>query len=95
MINKKKCSVSGSNRNSLISALLKPADFEREMSPMPGSCNFHDAKEKPRRGECHTVKYRVRIIRFNEVPIKLKKNIYQQTIIVSLFVYTYLYTYVY
>ena len=44
---------------------------------------------------CHTVKYRVRIIRFIEVPIKLKKDIYQQTIIVPLFVYTYLYTYVY
>ena len=37
MINKKICSVSGSNRNSLISALPKPADFQREMSPMPGT----------------------------------------------------------
>ena len=43
---------------------------------------------------CYTVIYRVRIIRFNEVPIKLKMNIYQQTIIVPLSVYTYLYTYV-
>ena len=39
---------------------------------------------------CYTVKYRVRIIRFNEMPIKLQKNIYQQTKIVQLFVHTYL-----
>ena len=38
----------------------------------------------------YTVIYRVRIIGLNEVPIKLKMNIYQQTIIVPLSVYTYL-----
>ena len=91
MINKKICSVSGSNRNSFTPALPKPADFQREMSPMPGTSMMR--KRSPGGGECHTVKYRVRIIRFNEVPIKLKKNIHQQTTIVPFF-NTYLYTYV-
>ena len=32
----KKCSVSGNNQSSSEPALPKPADFQREMSPMPG-----------------------------------------------------------
>ena len=67
----------------------------REFESEPDARNFHDVKEKSRRGECHTVKYRVRIIRFNEVSIKLEKNIHQPTIIVPLFVHTNIYTYVY
>ena len=35
IINKKICSVSGSNRNNLTPAIPKPADFQREMSSMP------------------------------------------------------------
>ena len=35
--NEKHMFVSGPNRSSLIPEMPKPADFEREMSPMPGS----------------------------------------------------------
>ena len=52
--------------------------FERAMSPMPGS---------------YPVYYRVRIYSVHKMPIKLKINIHQQTVIVLNFVVTYLHTY--